>query len=163
MDNSSELNSIMPKLSLLGEKNWEARALIGKWAFSIEDYNRCVKEFSVAEKLRCAIKPRPKADPALFYLWGLVLSIKRKNKNAIPLLERAVKLAPDYGLFRFKLAELKLASGVKDSNIVKELKLAIDHIDDDMKKETANRAGNLLLKARNKKNADYFFDLAKKC
>jgi len=159
-DNKSELDSIMPKLSLLGGKNWEARALIGKWAFSIEDYNRCVKEFAAAEKLRCALKPRPKADPALFYLWGLVLSIKRKNKDAIPLLERAVKLAPDYGLFRFKLAELKLTSGVKDSNIVKEFKLAIEHIDDDMKKETANRAGNLLLKAKSKKNADYFFNLA---
>jgi len=161
-DNRDELKSIMPKLSLLGEKNWEARALAGKWAFSIEDYNNCVDEFSAAEKLRCALRPRPKADPALFYLWGLVLSIKGKKKDAIRLLERAVKLAPDYGMFRFKLAELKLTSGVKDPNIVKELKLAIELIDDDMKEETATRAGNLLLKAKNKKNAGYFFDLAKK-
>jgi len=163
LDNKSELNSIMPKLSLLGGKNWEARNLIGKWAFSIEDYNRCVREFAAAEKLRCALKPRPKADPALFYLWGLVLIIKRRNKDAVRLLERAVKLAPDYGLFRFKLAELKLTIGDKNPNIVKDLKLAVELIDDDMKKETANRAGNLLLKAKSKENANYFFDIAQKC
>jgi tetratricopeptide (TPR) repeat protein len=161
-DNRGELNSMMPKLSLLGGKNWEARTLAGKWAFSIEDYDRSVNEFSAAEKLRCALKPRPKADPALFYLWGLVLSIKGKNKDAVRLLERAVKLAPDYGMFRFKLAELKLTSGVKDPNIVKDLKLALEYIDDDMKEETANRAGNLLLKTKNKKNAGYFFNIAKK-
>ena len=75
-DRIPELASVMPKLSLLGERNWEARSLAGKWAYSIEDYDRCKKEFEIADKLRCALKPRPKADPALYYLWGMVHYIK---------------------------------------------------------------------------------------
>ena len=106
-DNMPELAALMPKLSLLGSKNWEARALAGKWAYCIEDYNKCAKEFDISNKIRCALKPRPKADPALFYLWGLVFYIKGKTKTAIKLLEKAVKLAPDYELFSTKLEELK--------------------------------------------------------
>ncbi|MCL2443663.1 MAG: hypothetical protein FWD13_09420 [Treponema sp.] len=106
-DNTAELAAIMPKLALLGSKNWEARALMGKWAFSIEDYSKSAQEFEAADKLRCAMKPRPKPDPAIYYLWGLVFYIKGKKKTAISLLEKAVKLAPDYELFRTKLEELK--------------------------------------------------------
>ncbi|GBU28297.1 hypothetical protein R84B8_01855 [Treponema sp. R8-4-B8] len=107
-DNMPELAALMPKLSLLGTENWEARALAGKWAFSIEDYDRSAKEFEASNKLRCAIRPRPKADPALLYLWGLVYYIKGKIKSAIRLIKRAVRLAPDYELFRTKLEELML-------------------------------------------------------
>jgi len=105
----------MPKLSLLGEKNYEAHALAGKWAFSIEDYNKCAKEFEAAHKLRGAIKPRPKADPALYYLWGLVYYINGKSKTAIRLIRRAVRLAPDYDLFREKLDEIIKAQGAADT------------------------------------------------
>jgi tetratricopeptide (TPR) repeat protein len=107
-DNMPELAAIIPKLSLLGTGDWEARALAGKWAFSIEDYEKSAKEFEASNKLRCAIRPRPKADPALFYLWGLVYYIKGRIKMAIRLVKRAVKLAPDYELFRTKLEELML-------------------------------------------------------
>jgi tetratricopeptide (TPR) repeat protein len=161
-DNSVELQFMIPNLSDIGEKNWEARAIIGKWAFSIENYDHCVKEFSAAEKLRYALKPRPKADPAIFYLWGLVSGIKRKNKDAIRLLEKAVKLAPDYGLFRFKLAEQKIKSGIKEANFAKELKLALKHTDDERKEEMAIYAGNLLLKIKDTENAEYFFNMAEK-
>ena len=114
-DNMPELAAIMPKLSLLGEKNYEAHALAGKWAFSIEDYNKCAKEFEAAHKLRGAIKPRPKADPALYYLWGLVYYINGKSKTAIRLIRRAVRLAPDYDLFREKLDEIIKAQGAADT------------------------------------------------
>jgi len=159
--NAPELSAMMPKLSALGEQNYEARTLVGKWAFSIEDYDKCAAEFNAANKLRSAIKPPPEADPALFYLWGLVLNIKGKNKEAIRLLERAVKLAPDYGLFRFKLAEIKLASGVKDPKLAIELKNALELIGDDQDENMANHAGNLLQKAGYAKQAKYFFDKAK--
>ena len=159
-DNQGELSAIMPKLSVIGGKNWEARALLGKWAYSIEDYARCAADFTAAEKLRCALKPRPAADPALFYLWGLVLSIKGKNKDAVRLLERAVKLAPDYGLFRFKLAEIRLLSGEKNQHLADELKLALDHYGDDSGGVMAAHAGNLLLKAGYQKKAQYFFNRA---
>jgi len=107
-DNLPELAALVPKLSLLGAGNWEARALMGKWAFSIEDYGKSVKEFEISHKLRCALRPRPKADPALYYLWGLVYYINGRVKAAIRLIKRAVALAPDYELFRAKLEELML-------------------------------------------------------
>jgi tetratricopeptide (TPR) repeat protein len=161
-DNQAELAVIMPKLSVLGGRNWEARALAGKWAFSIEDYSRCIKEFTAAEKLRLETVPKPAADPAIFYLWGLSENVMGKNKVAIRLLEKAVKLAPDYGLFRFKLAEIKLTAGVKNTDIVSELKLALKSIDGNLTAEMANHAGNLLLNAGDSKNAKYFFDKANK-
>jgi tetratricopeptide (TPR) repeat protein len=161
-DNSIELSALIPNLSALGEKNWEARSIIGKWAFSIEDYDRCVKELSTAEKLRNSSRPRQKADPALFYLWGVVSGIKRKNKEAVRLLEKAVKLAPDYGLFRFKLVEQKIKNEKKKKNYAKELKLALKHTGDDMRDEMALYAGNLLLQIKDEKNAEYFLNITKK-
>ena len=110
-DNMPELSAVTQKLSLLGENNWEARALIGKWYFSIEDYNKSSKELDAAEKIRKKLEPQPDADPALYYLRGLVYFFKGVKKSAVRMLEKAVKLAPDYELFRTKLNEIK--SGTK--------------------------------------------------
>jgi len=106
-DNTPELAAIMPKISFLGKNNWEARALCGKWAFSIEDYAQCEKEFEEAEKIRRSAEPAPAPDPAVYYLWGLSFYIKGKLKTAARLLEKAVKIAPDYKLFSEKLEEIK--------------------------------------------------------
>jgi len=163
-DNLPELAVLIPKLSILGENNWEARTLAGKWAFSIEDYDRCLSDFTAANKLRNATRPRPQEDPALYYLWGIVLNMKGRNSDAIRLLEKAVKLAPDYGLFRFKLVEIKLTSGKNEQDtkqLVEELKLALKNIDDS-EGQMANHAGNLLLETGNEKDAKYFFEKAKK-
>ena len=105
-DNVPEMAALMPKLLFLGGQNWEARALAGKWAFSMEDYDKALLEFDTAEKLRRIAKPKPNPDPAVYYLWGLVFYIKGKKKTAIRLLEKAVALAPDYELFRKKLEEI---------------------------------------------------------
>jgi len=105
-DNIPELAALMQKLSVLGKDNWEAHALAGKWAFSMEDYDKSAKEFEISHKIRCALRPRPKPDPALYYLWGLVFYIKGRIKTAIRLVRRACNLAPDYALFRKKLKEL---------------------------------------------------------
>jgi len=113
LDNVHELAPIITKLSLLGEDNWEARALAGKWAFSLEDYKKCTEEFNAAEKIRTGRKPEPKPDPALYYLWGLVYFFKGNKKNAVKMLEKAVKYAPDYELFSSKLAEIKTAAVTK--------------------------------------------------
>lgn len=166
-DNNAELAVMMPKLAALGAKSYEGRTLIGKWAFGIGDYDRSEAELTAAEKLRKAEKPRPKADPALCYLLGLIKNMKGKNKEAIRLLETAVKLAPDYGLFRFKLAEFKLTGGIKGTgftaaSLAKEFKLALKDMDSDDDGSLADHAGALLLKAGDKKNANYFFSLAEK-
>jgi tetratricopeptide (TPR) repeat protein len=160
-DNMAELAAMMPKLTQLGEKNWEARVLAGKWAFSIENYDHCIKEFTAANKIRCAIKPRPKTDPAHYYLWRLVLNMKGRNSDALRLLERTVKLAPDYGLFRFKLAEIKLTNGVKDPKLFDELKQALKDMGDDPDGKMAFHAGNLLHNAGYTEKANYFFGKAK--
>jgi len=160
-DNQAELGTLIPKLLTLGENNWEARVLAGKWAFSIEDYDRSISEFSAANKIRRIIKPRPKADPAHYYLWGLALNTKEKNSEAIRLLEKAVKLAPDYGLFRFKLAEIKLKAGIKDPGITDEFKLALSGMDDPDGK-MAEHAGNILRNAGRAKAAQYFFNITEK-
>jgi tetratricopeptide (TPR) repeat protein len=160
-DNKAELAALMPKLSVLGSENWEARTLLGKWAFSLEDYDKCIEEFTIANKLRLALKPRPKADPASYYLWALVLNMQGKNRDTLRLLEKAVELAPDYGLFRFKLAEIKLLNGNRDPDIAEEFKLALEHINDDTKKEMAVYAGNLLLNIGDMQNAAYFLEKAK--
>jgi tetratricopeptide (TPR) repeat protein len=106
-DNQGELGAMIPKLELLGVNSVDAHALIGKWAYSVDDYRRCDAEFSAAEKLRRKIKPRPKADPALCYLWGMVYNLQGKTKEAVRMLEEAVHLAPEYKLFSQKLAEVK--------------------------------------------------------
>jgi tetratricopeptide (TPR) repeat protein len=162
-DNQPELLALMPKLLTLGRKNWEVHALAAKHAFSIEDYKNCAMEFTMAEKLRCALRPRPKADPALYYLRGLVSSLAGRTKEAIRMLEKTVKLAPDYGLFRFKLAEIKLTSGIEayteaTAKLAQEFKLALEQNPDET---MANHAGTLLLNAGDPKNATYFFNLAK--
>ena len=158
-DNTGELVTLIPKLTELGEKNWEARALAGKCAYSLEDYYRCEIEFAAADRIRCAVKPRPKGDPACFYLWGLVLNMNGKNREAIRRLTSAVKLAPDYGLFRFKLAELKITGGVKEPKLAEEFKLALANMDDPEGK-MANLAGTLLLNCGEAKSAKYFFNIA---
>jgi tetratricopeptide (TPR) repeat protein len=113
-----ELALLVPKLRLFGAGNWEARALIGKWAFGIENWEEAEAELETAEELRKAprVPPpesggpaepgsKPKPDPAVFYLQALLLIRKDRRKEALPLLEKAVKYAPDYPLFRFRLAE----------------------------------------------------------
>jgi tetratricopeptide (TPR) repeat protein len=159
-DNLKELSVIIPKLTALGFENWEARVLTGKWAFSIEDYEQCLAEFSAGNKLRIKMRPRPKGDPAHYYLWGLVLSLQGKNYNAIKMLARAVKLAPDYGLFRFKLVEFKINNGDRDPRFADELKKALLDIGDDPKGKMAELAGNLLIRAGDKKSARYFLERA---
>jgi len=172
--NNAELEALMPKLLNLGKKNCEAHTLAGKWAFSIEDYDKSNEEFTIAHKLRSKplsdgkLKSRKKADPAAYYLWALVLHLKNKDKDAITLLEKAVELAPDYGLFRFKLAEIKILSGIIEKNIAEEFKLAFKHLGDEQPdaetsvKDMANYAGKLLHSIGDTKNAKYFFNIANK-
>ncbi|MDR0402697.1 MAG: tetratricopeptide repeat protein [Treponema sp.] len=137
-----ELGLLVPKLRLFGAANWEARALAGKWAFGVENWAEAETELDKAEELREELRkklrenPRKelrgespedsrgdsplspgKPDPAVFYLKALLLIRKDRRKEALPLLEKAVRYAPDYPLFRFRLAENRFLlleqSGVK--------------------------------------------------
>ncbi|MDR3160384.1 MAG: tetratricopeptide repeat protein [Spirochaetaceae bacterium] len=105
--NDGELALIVKRLRSLGEEHWEARALTGKWAFGLEDWKTAEEEFSRAEELRQAQESVPRADGAVAFLRGLLRLREGKREAALPLLEEAASLEPNYGLFRFRLAETR--------------------------------------------------------
>ncbi|GHV95955.1 hypothetical protein AGMMS50293_22750 [Spirochaetia bacterium] len=159
-DNHGELVVLVPKLISLGDQNWAARALAGKWAFSIEDYDRAETEFAASERVRRTLKPKPASDPAVSYLRALILILKGKHKEAARFLEEAVRLAPDYGLFRFKLAEnrMLLCGDVYDPELAEDLQTALNLMSDDI--EMTNYAGTLLLRTGDCESAGDFFNKA---
>jgi tetratricopeptide (TPR) repeat protein len=126
-DNYEELGILVPKLLSLGAANWEARGLVGKWAFGIENLTLAAEEFARAERLRKRIRPRPPQDPALVFLQGLLLIRGGKRRDALKLLDQAVLLAPDYALFRFKAAENRflLENNTGDPRLIRDLDAAL--------------------------------------
>ncbi|MDR1899706.1 MAG: tetratricopeptide repeat protein [Treponema sp.] len=132
-DNYGDLGVLVPKLLLLGQDDWRARALAGKWAYGIEDWSMAEAEFGRAEELRKAVKPRPPLDPAVSYLRGLLLIRKGRRRDALPLLEEAARFAPDYGLFQFRLAENRflLSGDPRDPRLSMDLGAALSLMDDD--------------------------------
>ncbi|MFP3089507.1 tetratricopeptide repeat protein [Treponema sp. TIM-1] len=126
--NYADLGNLIPKLLTLGKENWEARGLVGKWAFGIEDWTTAAKEFSRAEGLRKkAPPPLPPEDPALVFLRGLLLLREGNRAKALPLLEKAAALEPDYALFRFRLAETRflLQGDPRDPKLLADLEAAL--------------------------------------
>ncbi|MCL2069433.1 MAG: tetratricopeptide repeat protein [Treponema sp.] len=103
--NYNDLGLLVPKLLSLGKEHWEARSLAGKWAFAVEDWKMADEEFTLAEELRKAKRPKPKKDGAQVFLEALLLIRFGYRQKAIPLLEEAVALEPEYALFNFRLAE----------------------------------------------------------
>lgn len=124
-DNYGDLGIIVPKLLSLGKDNWEAHALAGKWAFGIEDWRMAEAEFDTAEDLRKAARPRPHKDPALIFLMALLMVRGGKRRQAVSLFEDAVKYAPDYGLFRFRLAENRFLLDPDDPRAPEDINAAL--------------------------------------
>ncbi|GHT63354.1 hypothetical protein FACS1894110_00970 [Spirochaetia bacterium] len=131
--NYQDLGALAPKLLSLGANNWEAHALTGKWAFGIEDWSMANAEFTNAETLRKSLDPTPAPDPAIYFLRALILIRNDKRSEALPLLEEAVALAPDYGLFHFRLAETRflLNSNADDPETRAHLDAALSLLPDD--------------------------------
>ncbi|MCL1927685.1 MAG: tetratricopeptide repeat protein [Treponema sp.] len=127
-----ELGLIIPKFRLLGENNWEGRALAGKWAFGIENWITARKELDVAEQLRKS-KKGARPDPAIYFLQALLLVREGKRREAMPLFEKAVKLEADYPLFRFRLAENRflINNDPGDPELAVDLEIALKVTEDD--------------------------------
>ncbi|MDR0669178.1 MAG: tetratricopeptide repeat protein [Treponema sp.] len=130
-DNYEDLGTLIPKLLSLGRDCWEAHALAGKWAFSVEDWEGADREFKLAETLRKKTGS-PAKDPALCFLKGLLLIREGKRRKALPLLEEAARLAPDYGLFHFRLAETRylLDNKPADPQLRSDLEKALSSLDE---------------------------------
>ena len=123
-DNYEDLGTIVPKLLSLGDKNWEAHGLAGKWAFGIENWEMAGEEFKNAEILRKKTPKRPKVDPAILFLQAQLLIREGKRYEALPLLTKATDMESEYPLFWFKLAECRfLLSG---DPLEPEMRAALD-------------------------------------
>jgi len=125
--NYSDLGLLVPKLLSLGEDDWEARSLAGKWAFAVEDWKMAKEEFALAESLRNAKRPKPGKDGAQVFLEALLLIMAGKRKDALPLLEEAAALEKGYALFHFRLAEniFLLNDDSNDPQMLKEMETAL--------------------------------------
>jgi tetratricopeptide (TPR) repeat protein len=132
-DDTEALGALIPKLLSLGGHNWEARALAGKWAFGAGDFDQAESELVTAEGIRRKLKPQPPVDPAVSYLRGLLFVRRGKRREALRFLEEAAGLAPDYGLFRFKLAETRylFSRSVRTPGLAADLKAALSLMPND--------------------------------
>jgi tetratricopeptide (TPR) repeat protein len=125
--NYNDLGLLVPKLLSVGRNNWEARNLIGKWAFAIEDWEMAKKEFAKSDELRTGRQPSPPKDSAQCFLEALLFIREGKRRDALPLLEEAVALEKEYALFHFRLAEsiFLLKDDPNDPRMLEELNLAL--------------------------------------
>jgi tetratricopeptide (TPR) repeat protein len=126
-DNYQDLGVLIPKLLALGPDNWEAHGLAGKWAYGIEDWALADAEFKKSEDLRKTVRPKPPKDPAVSFLRALLLIREGKRRAGLPLLEEAARLAEDYGLFYFRLAENRflLDNDAADPQLIADLETAL--------------------------------------
>ncbi|MDR2185956.1 MAG: tetratricopeptide repeat protein [Treponema sp.] len=127
-DNYEDLGILVPKMLALDGSSREAHGLAGKWAFGVEDWTMAAQEFAEAERLRLALEPRPGRDPSLVFLQALLLIRQGKRPEALPLLEEAAALAPDFALFRFRLAESRflLSGNSADPRMLADLEAALN-------------------------------------
>ena len=125
--NYNDLGLLVPKLLAVGRNNWEARNLIGKWAFAIEDWEMAKREFAKSDELRTGRQPSPPKDSAQCFLEALIFIQEGKRRDALPLLEEAATLEKDYALFHFRLAEniFLLKDDPNDPRMREELNLAL--------------------------------------
>ena len=128
-----ELGELIPEILSAGQSNWEAHALAGKWAFGVEDFERAEAEFILSDKFRNRLKKKRLPDPAVCFLRGLTLIRKGQREAAFDFLEEAVRLAPGYGLFHFRLAESRFlfTQDPNDPQVEKELQAALRCMPDD--------------------------------
>jgi tetratricopeptide (TPR) repeat protein len=102
-DNYDDLGLLIPRLLSLGAESREARGLAGKWAFGVEDWAMAAAELAKAETLGGASGAGD--DAAVVFLLGLLLIRQGKRREAVSLLEKAVRREPEYALYHFRLAE----------------------------------------------------------
>jgi len=153
----ADLALIIPRLSALDGGRAESHALAGKRAYALEAYPEAEKELNLALDLRAADTAE---DPAVSFLLGLLKMRRGHYKKALTFLERAVELAPNYGSFRFKLAECRFLAGndPDDPRLNADLDAALRLSPEDG--WTANLAGQIALAGNNLDRAAEYLEQA---
>ncbi len=104
---NDEYNDLDQCLSLLRKtKNDDPDlpALTGKYHYATGNIAQA------RENLAEAVRTRTK-DSAVWYLHGMILQSDGHTQKALKAMEKAIKLEPEYGLYRFRLAEMKFNAG----------------------------------------------------
>jgi tetratricopeptide (TPR) repeat protein/transcription elongation factor Elf1 len=155
-DNYADLETVVPRLIFLDPKNWEVHSLAGKLAFAFSDWHKAEAELHEAEKLRMTDKSKPKEDPALVFLWGLLLIQQGRRQEALSFLEKAIALDDEHSVFHFKLAETRfmLFNNPHDKEMIRHLSIALKKNPDDG--WTANLAARIALAAEDAKTAEKY-------
>ncbi len=136
-ENFDDLTLVLQRLFELAPQNPEIHAIAGKRAYALEDWATASKELAEAQRLYALLESTGgwagERDPAVPYLQGLLRLREGKRKAALPFFEQAVRLAPDYGPFRFRLAECRflLAKKSDDPELNEQLEAALRLSPDD--------------------------------
>lgn len=143
IDDYEELGLLLPVLLQAGPRDPRAHALCAKYHFAREEWHAARLALRSARTLA---QPGPSAkapqekeesrlilDPAVPYLEALLLIREGARKQAIPLLEEACALDPDYFPFLFRLLESRWLLGIKKDRkkLDEELSRALAHPDAD--------------------------------
>jgi len=116
---TEDYDDLSDLVTTLGEKapdNPLVAAIAGKYKYATDDGDGALASLEKAIALGSE-------DSAVWYLYGMLLSGKEDTDGAISALRKAVALAPDYGQYRFRLAEtLYLAGRECDAEIDDALK-----------------------------------------
>lgn len=153
-ENYNDLALVVPRLLELGSTDPRVHSLAGKFYFAVEDFSKAERELELADPNESS------ADPAVPYLKALLHIRRGQRRDAVPLLQRAVQLAPDSALFHFRLAEnIFLLQSPKDEKILRDhLKTALE-----LDREhgwTLNLAAQVELRDRNLEAAEQYLQKA---
>jgi tetratricopeptide (TPR) repeat protein len=117
--NNGEYDDLDQCLALLAETKKddpELPALTGKYLYATGDMEKA------RDQLAEAVRKRTK-DSAVWYLHAMILQSDGMTDKAVKAVEKAIQLEPEYGLYRFRLAEMKFNAGASCTD---ELQIALE-------------------------------------
>ncbi len=99
-----ELLPVLMAVETLDPENLEGKALRGKLLFQDE-------QFAEADRLFRELIDAGAEDASIYYLTALICLQEGRTQEAVSLLEKTVRLEPDYYLYWFKLGEVQFSLG----------------------------------------------------
>ncbi|MBN1241671.1 MAG: tetratricopeptide repeat protein [Spirochaetales bacterium] len=113
-----DLRACIERMAAIAPRDGDLAALRARLLYTEGD-------FAEASKALERLAKAGTEDSSVWYLAGLLRSRRGDRKGALPYLERAVELEPDFAPFRFRLAEARfLTGGEVGDELAKALELA---------------------------------------